>query len=148
MGEVFTHQSVYSGIIETGRNMDACLAVNKLEDSSGIQTFHLLTVQKTPVTRISSHQISMGCAFFWRSAIYASSVYQTAFTRQTIYLQCLVYRRSEDRSSKWHPRKMSYNSFHKLCNSYPVHRSAGNFVKYDGIVLDHYYRIYSLEWGR
>lgn len=29
-----------------------------------MQTFYLLTVQKTPVTRISSHQISMGCAFF------------------------------------------------------------------------------------
>lgn len=29
MGEVFTHQSVYSGIIETGRDMDACLAVHK-----------------------------------------------------------------------------------------------------------------------
>lgn len=30
-----------------------------------MQTFYLLTVQKTPVTRISSHQISMGCAFFF-----------------------------------------------------------------------------------
>lgn len=116
------------------RVLEAC----KEGGSNGMQSFHLLAVRKTDIIKgLCFLFLKQNTNFYTTTTNFTSK--QRTDNNPFIFLQCLVHRRHQDRSGRWHPGKMSYNSSHKLCNSYPVHRSAGNFGKYDAIALDHYY---------